>query len=90
MNPETFTELHGSDWRKFAGKPMFAALLKVIDEQSPARSLPKEPGDRLHGAAVYLNEIYGWEKLRSMLVQLADTPETQFEAPVTFAEHEKF
>lgn len=89
MTKQEFTSEHGPDWRKFSKKPMFAALLSMIDDASPARALPSKPdNDRLHGAMVFSNEIAGWEKLRALLVNLgAETP-TDTEVPDKFTESE--
>lgn len=68
---------HGAEWRKFAKKEACDALLRMIDDEGPARQLTKlAETDKLAGSAVFLNKISGWEELRALLAGLADVPET--------------
>lgn len=90
MTKADFIKEFGQDWRKFSNKPMFAALLAVIDTESPAKKITgKSDNDRLHGAAVFINEIHGWESLRSLIAGLSDVPEKDFEPAENYKDPEK-
>lgn len=90
MTKAQFLAEHQAEWLRFSRKPIFAALLSLIDDESPARSLHTRPdNDRLHGATVFANEIAGHERLRSLLVNLANPEPTEDEVPNTFANPEQ-
>ncbi len=88
MTKEDFLKESGADWRKFAGKPMFSALMMCINRCSPAKEPPAAEGDKLHGAPVYLNQIYGWEKLVTFIESLSTEPDKSFEPQDTFKKEE--
>lgn len=82
MTKTDFLKEHGAEWRKFARKPAFDALLTMIDDEGPARKLTGlTETDKLNGSPVFLNDICGWEKLRKLLNGLAAetdaTPEAE-------------
>lgn len=90
MNKAEFIAEHGSEWTKFSKRPIFASLLSLIDDESPARNLHTRPdNDRLHGATVFANEIAGHERLRSLLVNLANPEPKEADIPTTFTDEEK-
>lgn len=75
MTKTDFLKEHGAEWRKFARKPAFGALLTMIDDEGPARKLTGlTETDKLNGSPVFLNDICGWEKLRKLINGLADEP----------------
>jgi hypothetical protein len=88
MTSLQFQDAFGVEWRKFCDKPMFQALMEVIEDNHPIRNQPAADGDRLHGAPVYLNEAYGYERLRRLLVSLSDEPTESFEPKDKFREPE--
>lgn len=89
MTRAEFISEHGKAWRAFSQKPIFDALLSMIDSESPTRALPsKLDNDRLHGAVVFMNEIAGWEKLRLLLVNLSTESAPDAEVPDTFKDPE--
>ena len=80
MNREEFLSEWGSEWRKFAGKPMFAALLSCIDDNGPSRAMVnRSDADTLHGGSVLAAGIRGHEALRLFLTTLGTEPERAFE-----------
>jgi len=85
MKKSAFLQEYGPEWKKFARKPMFAALLSMLDDESPSREITtKGENDRLHGGAVFTNEIFGWEKMRKLIAELADSPMETKEIPDTY------
>lgn len=69
---------------------MFAALLSMMDDESPARALTnRSDADVLHGGPVLAAEIRGHERLRALLATLADLREDDREIPDTFAKDEE-
>jgi len=88
MSKSEFLKEYGADWRKFAAKPMFVALMNCINTESPAKKPPVDEGDKLHGAPVYLNQIYGWEKLVTFIESLSTEPDKSFEPQDTFKKEE--
>lgn len=89
MTKPEFLKARGPEWRKFAGKEIFADLMSMIDSESPARrTVSLSPNDQLHGSPVFLGEITGHERLRAMLAGLADDPATEQEVPDKFSEPE--
>lgn len=85
MTKTQFVAEHGAEWAKFSRKPIFAALLTMLDDESPARSIHLKPeADRLHGAVVFASEIAGYERLRALLVNLANPEPSDVEVPNTF------
>ncbi len=89
MTRAEFNSEHGKAWRAFSQKPIFEALLSMIDSESPSRTLPsKLDNDRLHGAVVFMNEIAGWEKLRLLLVNLSTAPAAETDVPDKFTDPE--
>ena len=90
MTKAEFVAEHGAEWLKLSRKPMFAALLSMIDDESPARRIhTRQDNDRLHGAVVFANEIAGYERLRSLLVNLGTPEATEAEVPNTFTHPEE-
>ena len=90
MTREEFDKDFGPEWRKFSGKPIFAALLSLLETEHPIKTIPSSDGDRLHGASVYLNEAYGYGKCLVKLTKLSEVPPVEFDPPTTFKEPEKF
>ena len=79
MTKADFIKEWGADWRKLAGKPIFAALLSAIDDESPSRIIAvRSDADVLHGGPV-----------RAFLVSLSTEQEKHFEPADKFAETEK-
>jgi hypothetical protein len=90
MTKAEFVAEHGAEWLKFSRKPMFTALLALIDDESPARRIhTREDNDRLHGAVVFANEIAGHERLRALLVNLGTPEAAEAEVPTTFTHPEQ-
>jgi len=90
MTKGDFIKEWGADWRKLAGKPIFAALLSAIDDESPSRIIAaRSDADVLHGGPVLAAEIRGHERLRAFLVSLSTEHEKHFEPDDKFAETEK-
>jgi hypothetical protein len=90
MTKVDFIKEWGADWRKLSTKPIFAALLSVIDDESPSRALAvRSDADVLHGGPVLAAEIRGHERLRAFLISLSDENIKQFEADDKFVDSEK-
>lgn len=88
MTLTDFAKAYGADFRKFANKPAFKALLEVIDAESPARKMPEIDANVFNGAQMHLGEVMGWEKLRKLLTNLTTTPEREFEPKEKYSEEE--
>lgn len=85
MTKAEFLKVRGAEWRRFANKEIFSDLLSMIDDESPARkTVALAATDQLHGSPVFLGEITGHERLRSMLAGLATTPGAEQEVPDKF------
>lgn len=90
MTKAEFVAEHGAEWLKLSRKPIFTALLAMIDDESPARKIhTRQDNDRLHGAVVFANEIAGYERLRALLVNLGTPDAPEIEIPTTFAHPEQ-
>jgi hypothetical protein len=91
MNIPEFQEKFGKQWADFTEKPIFRALLDVIDEHSLARQASIRPdGDAAVAAAMFYWQSQGWEKLRKFLktdlsvkppVQVSDPDYTEPQTP---------
>ena len=89
MSRSDFLKEWEQEWRKFSNKPMFAALLSVIDDESPARKITgRIDGEILHGGPVLAAEILGHERLRKFLVELSRVSDKSFEPEDKFKESE--
>lgn len=85
MTKVEFLKTRGAEWRRFASKEIFADLLSMIDDEGPARKAANLAAtDQLHGSPVFLGEITGHERLRSMLAGLATAPDSPQDVPDKF------
>lgn len=87
--PEFLVE-HGGEYRKLSRKPMFDALLRLIDAESPAKKQATLSATDLHnGAIVFLNQSVGWEQCRGLLAGLSAEPDKEIEPEDKFTTPEK-
>lgn len=90
MTISEYREKYGADYEAQRNKPWFVALLMVIAARHPLKSLSlKSDGDKLAGAAVYLNRIDGYEKCAGIFDELDENkPAEKPEPESTFEEEE--
>jgi len=84
MTRTEFLNEHGPEFSKLSRKQMFKDFLEMLNEESPAKKPPNVEGDKLHGAPVFLNQIYGWEMLHTFIKGLAEKPVVEKEIPDTY------
>lgn len=77
MDIVEFRKEYGKEWDKFTAKPIFTALMSVLEEESPT----SKAADRLDGDVVVAGshlyaQIKGWEALKKLLKKgLGDSQE---------------
>lgn len=90
MTTTEYREKYGADFKDNEGKPWFVALMQTLSDNHPLRALSRRlDGDKLAGAAVYLNDIGGYEKCLEVLKEISTEPvRQQPEPPSVYAESE--
>lgn len=89
MTKVEFQQAYGLEWKKLMNSEMGMAMLSVSEAESPVRKLFEvSEVNRCNGATVYLNEIAGYERFRTLLEGLGNPP-TSVSEPETKFSHEE-
>lgn len=76
MTVTEYREKYGANFKAHEGQPWFVALLQTLRDEHPLKALAKRlPGDRLNGAAVFLNEIKGYEDALTVIADISASVE---------------
>lgn len=90
MTPAEFKEKHGAAFKIFTRTACFAAFLQTLRDAHPMHRLrERKDGDKLHGAAMFLAQIDGYQQSVDTIEQLAsEAPITPPEPESTYSESE--
>ncbi len=88
MNTDQYREKYRGEFKAHEKEAWFVALMAVLKDQHPLKTLSQKPaGDRLAGAAVFLNEMKGYEDAMKVIEAISVDEEKQpEETPADYSE----
>lgn len=89
MTKAQYIAEYGTECLKFLNKPAGREFLNMLRDEHPSLKIQKlSATDRLHGAAVFLNEGAGFSGAIELIASLASPQKDAEEAPDKFEEPE--
>lgn len=90
MTIPAFQEKYAATFRAFTRTSCFTALIQTLESEHPVKKLKTEKdGDKLHGAAMFLARIDGFETCMDLLREIAAEPVEKLKEPeTTYTEEE--
>lgn len=73
MTKTEFNAQFGTEWAKFSSRPIFKALMELLNDQGPIGKVDDmTPGDIVVGGHVLYAEVRGFLKARKLMLSISD------------------